>query len=73
VVCSGFAQDVQTEVAPRLGPFVVLFCQDGADEANRGIALGEDVDDIGAPPDLLVESLLGGVGPDLALDLFVDA
>jgi hypothetical protein len=58
VVGLGFAEDVETEVAARFGPFVVLFGQHGADEADQGGAVGEDADDVGAPPDLLVESFL---------------
>ena len=59
--CSGFAEDVRAEVAAGFGPFVVLFGQHGADEADQGGAVGEDADDVGAPPDLLVESFLGVV------------
>ena len=39
--------------------FVVLFGQYGSDEANQDGAVGEDAHDIGAPPDLPVESFLG--------------
>ena len=66
---SGFAQDVEAEVVPRLGPFVVLFGQHGADEADQRSAVGEDFDDVGASADLFVKSLLGIVRPDLAPDL----
>ena len=59
VVGAGFAQDVEAEVAPGLGPFVVLFGQHRSDEADQGAAVGEDPDDVGAPPDLLVEALRG--------------
>jgi hypothetical protein len=38
--------------------------------ADDGTAVGEDAYDVGAAPDLFVESLLGIVGPDLAPDLF---
>ena len=58
MVCSGFAQDVEAEVAPGFGPFVVLFGQHGADEADQRGAVGEDADDVGAAADLLVEPLL---------------
>ena len=54
VVGAGFAQDVQAEVAAGLGPFVVLFGQHRSDEADQRGAVGEDADDVGAPPDLLV-------------------
>ena len=48
----------------------MLFGQHGADEADQGVAVGEDADDVGAAPDLFVESFLGVVRPDLAPDLF---
>jgi hypothetical protein len=48
----------------------VLFGQDRAHEADQGVAVGEDPDDIGAAPDFFVEPLLGVVGLDLAPDLF---
>ena len=47
----------------------MLFGQHGADEADQGVAVGEDADDVGAAADLLVEPFLGVVGPDLAPDL----
>jgi hypothetical protein len=62
LICSGFAEDFQAEVAAGFGPFVVLFGQHGTDEADQGGAVGEDADDVGAPPDLFVESFLGVVG-----------
>src|SRR6266516_4737535 len=68
----GFAaggEDFQSHVAAGFGPFVVLLGQDGADEADDGAAAGEDVDDVGAAADFLVEAFLGVVGPDLAPDL----
>jgi hypothetical protein len=34
----------------------VLFGQYGADEADQGVAVGEDADDVGAAPDFFVES-----------------
>jgi hypothetical protein len=55
----GFAQDVQAEVAPGFRPFVVLFGQHGTDEADQGVAVGEDADHVGATSDLLVEPFLG--------------
>jgi hypothetical protein len=36
----------------------VLLGQDGADEADEGVAVGEDPDDVGAAADLPVEALL---------------
>ena len=48
----------QRHVAGALdGPFVVLFEQEGADEADDGVLVGEDADDVGAPLDLAVEAL----------------
>jgi hypothetical protein len=35
-----------------------LFGQHGADEADQGVAVGEDPDDVGAAADLLVEPFL---------------
>ena len=47
--CDGF----QGHVAGSLnGPFVVLLEQDGAHEADDGLFVGEDADDLGAPLDL---------------------
>ena len=47
----------QRHVAGALhGPFVVLLHQDGADETDDGVVVGEDVDDVGAALDLAVES-----------------
>jgi hypothetical protein len=60
----------RAEVAPGFSPFVVLFSQHRADEADQRGAVGNDGDDVGAPSDFFVESFLGIVGPDLAPDLF---
>jgi hypothetical protein len=65
----GAVEDVEAEVASAFGPFVVLFGQDGADEADQGVAVGEDADDVGAAADLAVEAFVGVVGPDLTPDL----
>jgi len=48
----------------------VLLGQDGADEADDGLSVGEDPDNVGAPADFLVQPFLGVVGPDLTPDLF---
>ena len=64
----GFGEDVEADVAAHLGPFVVLLGQDGADEADQGVAAGEDPDDVGAAADLPVQPLLRVVGPDLPPD-----
>jgi len=39
------------------GPFVVLFEQDGADQSNQGVLIGEDADHVGTAFHLLVEAL----------------
>ena len=53
---AGAGEDVEAEVAAAFGPFVVLLGQDGADEADQGVAVGEDPDDVGAPADLPVQA-----------------
>jgi hypothetical protein len=53
-------------------PFVVLLGQDDADEADDGVAVGEDPDAVGAEADLIVEPLGGVAGRDLAPDLLED-
>jgi hypothetical protein len=40
----------------------VLLGQDRTDQADQGVAVGEDPDDISSTPDLFVEPLLGIVG-----------
>ena len=52
---------VHVEVGFGGGPVVVDFVEDGADQAQKGFAAGEDAGDTGAALDLLVEAL-GGVG-----------
>lgn len=44
------------EAAVSFDPFVVLLGEDGSDEPNEAGAR-EDPDDIGPPPDFVVESL----------------
>lgn len=58
------------EVAAGFGPFVVLLGEDGSDESDDVVPVGEDADDVGAAPDLWVEPLVGVVRPDLSLHLF---
>ena len=53
------------EVSTSDDPFVVLLSQDGANEAAHGRPVREDAHHIGASPDLLVETLLRVVGPEL--------
>jgi len=49
---------IQARVAGALdGPFVVLFEEQGADEANGGSLVGEDADDVLASLDLAIETL----------------
>jgi len=38
---AGAGEDVEAEVAAAFDPLVVLFCEDGADEADEGAAVGE--------------------------------
>jgi hypothetical protein len=54
-------KDVEVEVAASFGPFVVLFCEDGAGETDQGAAAGEDPGGVGAAADLPVQS--SGSGP----------
>jgi len=53
---AGAGEDVEAEVAAAFGPLVVLLGQDGADEADQRVAVGEDPDDVGAAADLAVEA-----------------
>jgi len=54
---AGSGEGIEPEVAASLGPLVVLFGEDGADEADQSVAVGEDADDVGAAADLAVEPL----------------
>ena len=47
---SALGKHVEAEVAARLDPLVVLFGEDGADEADQRGSVGEDTDDVGAAP-----------------------
>ena len=51
--------DVGEVAAFAVGPFLVLFLEDGADEAGDAVAVGEDLDDVGAAFDLPVQPLDG--------------
>ena len=55
---AGSGQDVEAEVAAAFGPFVVLLGQHRADEADEGVAVGEDADDVGAAAYFPVQSFL---------------
>jgi len=50
---AGSGQGVEAEVAAAFDPVVVLFGEDGTDEADQGVAVGKDADDVGAAPDLV--------------------
>lgn len=62
-------EDVRADVAALFGPLVGLLGQHRGDQTEDGVAVGEDTDDVGAPADLLVQPLLGIIGPDLLPDL----
>ncbi len=51
----GAGEDLEAEVAASFSPLVVLLGQDGADQADNGVTVGEDADDVGAAADLAVE------------------
>ena len=53
------------EVVAVGGPVVVLFGEDGAEEADDRVVVGEDLHDVGASFDLLVQSLERVVRPEL--------
>jgi hypothetical protein len=52
---------LEGEVAACGGLRVLLLCQQGPEEAEDGVAVGEDADDVGVATDLAVEAFLGGV------------
>ena len=56
----GFGEGVEADVAAGLGPFVVLFGEDSANEADDHVTVGEYPNDVGAGADLAVESLSTG-------------
>jgi hypothetical protein len=62
-------EDFQAHVAAGFGPFVVLLGQHRANQADDGVAAGEDADHVGAPADVLVQPFLRVVAPDLPPDL----
>ena len=45
---AGSGEDVEAEVAAAFDPFVVLFGEDGADQADDRGPVGEDADHVGA-------------------------
>jgi hypothetical protein len=56
---AGFGEEFVAHVAAGFGPFVVLFGQDSADQADECGAVGEDPDDVRATPDLLMQCVRG--------------
>ena len=52
--CDGFQGHV---AGPLHGPLIVLFEEDGTDEPDDGLVIGEDADDLGAALDLAVDVL----------------
>lgn len=48
------AEEVQAKVAAAFSPLIVLIGQHRPDEAERGVAVGEDPHDVGAAADLPV-------------------
>ncbi len=42
-----------------------MFGEDGSDQADDGLAVGEDAYGVGASADFAVEAFIGVVGPDL--------
>ena len=57
-VQAAFAEDVEAEVAASFCSFVGLFGEDGADETNDRVAVGEDADRVGSAADLAVQALV---------------
>ena len=55
--CRHLGDSLDLHVAVLGLPLVVLLHEDGADEADDGVLVGEDPDDIGSTLDLLVEAL----------------
>lgn len=58
-------EDIQAEVKASFGPHVGLFGQHLADESDDRIAGEEDADGVPAAADVLVQTFVGAVRPDL--------
>lgn len=58
-------QACQRHVALLLDPVVMVFGKDCANQADHGVAVGEDPDDICAPADFTVEPFGGVIRPHL--------
>jgi hypothetical protein len=56
-------EDFESEVTAAFGPLIGLLGQDGADEADDRVAVGEDAHGVGAPADLAVQALDGYLEP----------
>jgi hypothetical protein len=56
---AGLGEDVKPGVAAVLDPLVVPLGEHSADEADRGVTVGEDADDVGAAADLAVAPFWG--------------
>jgi hypothetical protein len=58
-------EDGEAEVTAAFSPFVVLLGQDGVDETDQGVPVGDDADDGGAAADLPAQAFLRVGRPDL--------
>jgi hypothetical protein len=58
------ARTSESEVSAALGPFLGLLGKDVADEADPRVAVGDDLHDVGAAPDLLVRHSAGLYGTE---------
>ena len=54
----GSSEDVESEVAAALGPFVGLLSKNSPDESDDRVAVWEDADAVGAATDLPVQPLV---------------
>jgi hypothetical protein len=54
---AGFGEDVEAEVSAAFDQSDVSFGEDGADEADQGVTVREDPDDVGAAADFPVQTL----------------
>ena len=59
---TGGARNIGRHTALAFDPVVVLLGQDRADEADLGVPVREDPDDIGPSTDFSLEALLGVIG-----------
>jgi len=54
---AGFGEYVEAEIAASFCPFIGLFGEDGADEPDDLVAVGEDADAVRAAANLTAEAL----------------